>query len=78
MASEQAWMVVAAVVLVVRPWCRRAFFLEKKVCRVFFRHSATSLPSARQKTLGKLAFAVKRFAECKPFAKCFLGFAECP
>ena len=61
-------------------------FFEKKVCRVFFGHSATSLLSARQKTLGKLAFAVKGIAECrlpsvtlgKPFAKCFWGFAECP
>ena len=61
------------------------FFLKKKVCRVFFGHSATSLPSARQKTLDKLVFADTGFAECclpsvildKPFAECFLGFAEC-
>ena len=59
-------MVVAAAVLVVRAWCRRVFFFfEKKVCRVVFGHSATSLPSVRQKTLGKLAFAVKGFAECR-------------
>ena len=62
------------------------YFFEKKVCRVFFGHSATSLLSARQKTLGKLAFAVNKFSEChlpsvtlgKPFAEYFLDFAECP
>ena len=62
------------------------YFFRKKVCRVFFLHSATSLPSVRQKTLGKLAFAVKGFAECrlpsvtlgKRFAECFEGFVECP
>jgi len=41
-----------------------AFFFEKNVCQVYFGHSAKSLPSVRQKTLGKLAFAVKGFAEC--------------
>ena len=41
------------------------YFFEKKVCRVFFGHSATSLPSARQKTLGKLAFVINRFAESR-------------
>ena len=62
------------------------FFFEKKVYRVFFGHSTTSLPSARQKTLGKLAFAVNKFVKCrlpsvtlgKSFAECFLAFAECP
>ena len=61
-------------------------FFEKKVCRVFFGHSAMSLLSARQKTLGKLAFADKGFAEFrlssvtlgKPFAECFWNFTECP
>ena len=50
------------------------------------RHSAKALPSARQKTLGKDAFADGLFAECslpsaaldKAFAECKLGFAECP
>ena len=61
--------------------------------RVFFgfnfakcRHSVKALPSARQKTLGKDAFADGLFAECslpsaalgKAFAECKLGFAVCP
>ena len=61
--------------------------------RVFFgfnfaecRHSAKALPSARQKTLGKDAFADAFFAEWslpsaalgKAFAECKLDFAECP
>jgi len=49
------------------------------------RFSATSLPSARKKALGKAPFAVKGFAEWslpsvtlgKDFAECYLGFAEC-
>ena len=49
-------------------------------------HSAKALPSARQKTLGKDAFADAFFAErCLPsaaldkaFAECKLCFAECP
>jgi hypothetical protein len=48
-------------------------------------HSAKSLPSARQKILGKEAVADVQFAERslpsvtldKVFAECFLGFAEC-
>ena len=42
-------------------------------------HSATSLPSVRQKTLGKLVFVVKGFAECR-LLSVTLGkpFAECP
>ena len=44
--------------------CLFLFFFEKKVCRVFFGHSATSLPNGRQKTLGKLVFADTGFAEC--------------
>jgi hypothetical protein len=48
-------------------------------------HSAKSLPSARQKVLGKEAVADVQFAERslpsvtlgKVFAECFLGFAEC-
>ena len=56
------------------------FFLFQ-LCRV-----SKALPSARQKTLGKDAFADAFFAErCLPsaalgkaFAECKLGFAECP
>jgi hypothetical protein len=48
-------------------------------------HSAKSLPSVRQKVLGKEAVADVQFAERslpsvtldKHFAECFLGFAEC-
>jgi len=40
-------------------WRRQATFL----CRVVYGHSAKPLPSARQKTLGKEAFAVTGFAE---------------
>jgi hypothetical protein len=48
-------------------------------------HSANSLPSARQKVLGKEAVADVQFAERslssvtlgKVFAECFLGFVEC-
>jgi hypothetical protein len=48
-------------------------------------HSAKSLPSARQKVLGKDVVADVQFAERslpsvtlgKVFAECFLGFAEC-
>jgi hypothetical protein len=32
-------------------------------CRVFFQHSAKSLPSTRDKALGKVLFAYKNFAE---------------
>ena len=43
-------------------------FFEKNVCRVYFGHSAKSLPSARQKTLGKVYLTIKihrvSFAEC--------------
>ena len=38
------------------------------LCRVFFRHSAKALPSARQKTLGKV---------CLPSKICRVSFAEC-
>jgi hypothetical protein len=49
------------------------------------RHSAKSLPSARQKTLGKEAFADHFFAVSslpsatlgKGFAECLYYFAEC-
>jgi hypothetical protein len=49
------------------------------------RDSDFSLPSARQKVLGKEAVADVQFAERslpsvtlgKVFAECFLGFAEC-
>jgi hypothetical protein len=48
-------------------------------------HSAKSLPSAREKVLGKEVFADVLFAEPslpsatlgKAFAECFAGFAEC-
>jgi hypothetical protein len=48
-------------------------------------HSANSLPSARQKVLGKVVVADVQFAERslpsvtlgKVFTECFLGFAEC-
>jgi hypothetical protein len=48
-------------------------------------HSANSLPSARQKVLGKEAVADVQFAERslpsvtlgKAFAECFSSFAEC-
>jgi hypothetical protein len=33
------------------------------LCRVFFRHSAKSLPSVRKKVLGKESFVDKMFAE---------------
>ena len=53
---------------------------------MFLGHSAKSSPSARRKTLGKIAFADKPVAECrlpsvtlgKRFAECFGGFDECP
>ena len=48
-------------------------------------HTAQSLPSARQKALGKAGFAVPLFAESslpsatlgKPYAECNRAFAEC-
>jgi len=53
---------------------------------IFGSNFAECLSSARQKTLGKDAFADPFFAECplpsaalgKAFAECKLGFAECP
>ena len=43
------------------------------------RHSAKALPSARQKTLGKDAFADGLFIECSlPSAALGKTFAECP
>ena len=69
-------------------------FFRFQLCRVSAlgkdfaecRHSAKTLPSARQKALGKDAFADGLFAKCslpsaalgKAFAECKLGFAECP
>ena len=61
------------------------FFLKKSLPSVFWA-LGDFLPSARQKTLGKLAFAVNKFAKCrlpnvtlgKPFTECFWDFAECP
>jgi hypothetical protein len=55
------------------------------LCRVLPDNRQTSLPSAREKVLGKEAFADVLFAEPslpsatldKAFAKCFWGFAEC-
>ena len=42
----------------------RIFILPSvNLCRVLFRHSAKALLSARQKTLGKEAFAVKGYAD---------------
>ena len=42
----------------------RIFILPSvNLCRVLFRHSAKALPSARQKALGKEAFAVKGYAD---------------
>ena len=35
------------------------FFFEKNVCRVYFGHSAKSLLSVRQKTLGKVCLPIK-------------------
>ena len=48
-------------------------------------HTAQSLPSVRQKALGKAGFAVPLFAESslpsatlgKPYAECNRAFAEC-
>jgi hypothetical protein len=59
---------------------RHLFFVESRE-----RHSAKSLPSARQKALGKKTFADDFFAEPtlpsaalgKAFAECILLFAEC-
>jgi len=43
-------------------------FFKKNICRVYFGHSAKSLPSVRQKTLGKVCLPIKiyqvSFAEC--------------
>ena len=60
------------------------FFVKIHIFSGFF--SVPTLPSARQKTLGKDAFADAFFAEWslpsaalgKAFAECKLGFAECP
>ena len=50
----------------------RIFILPSvNLYRVLFWHSAKALPSARHAALGKEAFAVKGYAECKAF------FAEC-
>jgi len=57
----------------------RIFILSNvNLCRVLFRHSAKALPSARQKTLGEEAFAVKGYADSSlPSAALGKGFAEC-
>ena len=64
----------------------RIFILPSvNLCRVLFRHSAKALPSARQKALGKEAFAVKGYADSsspsaaldKCFAECKAFFVEC-
>ena len=57
----------------------RIFILPSvNLCRVLFRHSAKALPSVRQKTLGKEAFAVKGYADSSlPSAALGKGFAEC-
>jgi hypothetical protein len=55
------------------------------LCRVLPGTRQTSLPSAREKVLGKEGFADVLFAEPslpsatlgKAFAECFWGFAEC-
>jgi hypothetical protein len=52
----------------------------------YFWHSAKSLPSARQKSVGKDLFADRFFAERslpsatlgKTFAECKKAFTECP
>ena len=67
------------------PFFPGVFFLKKSLPSVFWA-LGDFLPSARQKTLGKLAFAVNKFAKCrlpnvtlgKPFTECFWDFAECP
>jgi len=60
--------------------CLFLFFLKKSLPSVF-GHSATSLPSVRQKTLGKLAFADTGFAECntrQTLCRVFLGHCRVP
>ncbi|XP_066347958.1 putative inactive G-type lectin S-receptor-like serine/threonine-protein kinase SRK [Miscanthus floridulus] len=81
-------VVVAAGDVVVAAWWRGFFyiFFENFFVECRFSTRQSSLPSARQKTLGKDSFAESLFAECrlprvtldKAFTEYFLGFAVCP
>ena len=76
---RSCWVVVAFFRKKMFVWLFYLFF-KKNVCRVYFGHSAKSLSSVRQKTLGKLAFADNQFTKCntRPVCRVFLWLRRVP
>ena len=81
---RSCWVVVAFFRKKMFVWLFYLFF-KKNVCRVYFGHSAKSLPSVRQKTLGNVCLPIKihrvSFAECdtrQTLCRVFFRFYRVP